>query len=257
MPDGSGSAPWFVHLPPMTTEPVRLFTFGHAGSGCATFAETAKMLADSAEVWSLNLPGRQARFSEPARTELGPLVEELADAIEPMTDKPYAVLGYCAGALVGYAVLAELGRRGLPRAEVFLPASYLPPPLGRPLAQALTAMPSDEFWAELIGLGGVPPRLAAPAYRSIFEPGLRGDYALVATYEDDVASIDVPITVVAGRFDPVLKPEELAGWKARTSAAFNLKVIDSGHWILDEGMPMLVDVVRAAICPRVEGVASP
>jgi surfactin synthase thioesterase subunit len=257
MPDGNGSAPWFVHLPPQATESVRLFTFGHAGSGCATFAETAKLLAGSAEVWSVNLPGRQARFSEPARTELGPLVEELADAIEPMTDKPYAVLGYCAGALVGYAVLAELGRRGLPRAEVFLPASYLPPPLGRPLAQALTAMSSDDFWEELIGLGGVPPQLAAPAYRSIFEPGLRGDYALVATYADDVASIDVPITVVAGRLDPVLKPEELAGWNARTTAAFDLAVIESGHWILDEGLPMLVDVVRKSIGRQVGGVGSP
>ncbi len=51
----------------------------------------------------MNLPGRQARFKEPNRTDLGALVADLAADVLAQPRRPTVLFGYYTGALLADA----------------------------------------------------------------------------------------------------------------------------------------------------------
>src|SRR5688572_10028329 len=105
--------PWFLPPRPQTGTPTRAGVFPPAGAGCGQFGTLSRSLRGRLDVWAANLPGRQVRHSEPARTRYAPLVEELAEALPAAcTGHEYVMLGYCSGALLAYGVLRQLARRG-------------------------------------------------------------------------------------------------------------------------------------------------
>ncbi|GAA3438044.1 thioesterase II family protein [Kutzneria kofuensis] len=252
---GTGvAADWFVRLPGGEPGGVQVFAFPHAGAGCAAFGECTAELSGVLDVWTANLPGRQARFLEPCRTEIQPLVAELADALPSYRDgRPYGIVGYCAGALLAYLLTAELQRRGAePPARLVL-VSYATP--GRvPADPDLHTLPSARFWERISALGGVHERLAAhPDARQVFEPALRGDFTLLAGYRPaaDEPVLGAPISVVAGRDDPLLDVAELTRWRDRTAGDFRLHLIRGGHWLLEDEPAGLA----AALAEQLAGAA--
>lgn len=237
------TTPWFVNLPPRSPAPARLVAYPHAGAGCSAFAELAERLAGRVEIWAVDLPGRQSRFLEPVRTELPSLVSELADAFSPIADRgPYAMLGYCSGALLAYETVAELHRRQVPPPTRLIIVSFdVPARIAVP--PGLPQLPSDEFWEAIVDYGGIPVGLTDPDMREIFEPALRGDFALLAGFTEVTrATIDVPITAALGSSDPSLSADLLRDWSGHTTAGFRLRTVDGGHWLLEQAPATLADL---------------
>ena len=56
------------------------------------------------EIQVLQLPGRPGRMNEAPIDEIAPIVEAATQAIEPLTDLPYAFYGHSMGSLVAYEV---------------------------------------------------------------------------------------------------------------------------------------------------------
>jgi surfactin synthase thioesterase subunit len=245
-----GSA-WFV---PLTERPrpdarLRVLALPQAGAGVAAFAECAELLGPDIAMYGLNLPGRQARFAEPVRTELGALIDDIAEGIDPdlLAPLPYLLFGYCSGALLAYVLADALRARNLPAPAGLVVASYPSPGLVRP-ATTLHTLPTDEFWAEIASYGGFPVLLAEqPDFREIFEPALRGDYELLAGYQPvDRAPFDFPVTVACGRRDPVHDPAALLAWRRHTTGRFALELIDGDHWLLAGTEASLAELLTAA-----------
>lgn len=229
-------ARWFVTLDRRPDAAVTLFAFPHAGAGATAFADCARRLSPEVELRALNLPGRQARLREPPRTELEPLVGELAGHVQAsLGDRPYALFGYCSGALLAFLVARRLRSAGAPPARRLLVASYFPPDRVVTVPR-LDDMPADEFWATIRSLGGMPEALLAlDGYREVFEPALRADFGLLARYRyRPEAPLDLPLTAVGGRGDDGLGSDELAGWARQTAAEFSLRLLVAGHWLLEQ-----------------------
>lgn len=224
--------------------PHRIIGFPQAGAGCATFADCASRLPETTALWAANLPGRQSRFAEPARTELAPLIDSLVNGLEPLLDRPYRIFGYCSGALFGYLLTHAATTAGLRTPDALVVASYPAPHRARP-PRHLHELPSDEFWREILSYGGVHETIAAqPGYREIFEPPLRGDYALLADFVDrGVPPLDVPIIAIGGRTDPVLDVEDLTAWSEKTTAGCEVILLDGDHWLLDTAPDALAAVL--------------
>lgn len=225
---------WFVPLTP-TREggAVRVFAFPAVGGGYSTFAQCAQHLPAHVEMWSLNLPGRQGRFGEPLRTDLSPLVDELTEAIEMESTVPYALMGYCFGALLAFLVTRRLrDHGGLAPSRLIAVSSAAPDVVSS--AAALHQLSGEEFWKSLLELGGFPPGLAdEPDYRQAFEPMLRADLGLMSSFRFQPGPpFDMPITVIAGRYD-TFSAEELCGWARQTRAELTLRMLVSDHWIAD------------------------
>jgi surfactin synthase thioesterase subunit len=227
---------WFVPLPPQTGTPVRVVAIPHAGAGCGYFGILSRSLRGRLDVWAANLPGRQARFREPACTRYGPLSDSLAEAIvDTCADRPYVMLGYCSGALLAYGVVRELARRDAPPPLALVVVSFPAPHIAARYPD-VSGLPSDEFWSRLEVLGGVPPELTSPQYRSLFEPALRADYAVVGDYRDDrdAPALSVPITAVVGDADPGIPVGTAAAWARYTGEFSMARVERGGHWLLEE-----------------------
>jgi len=216
----------------------RLFFFPHAGGGPSAGSILRDLLPPALEPWVVSLPGRQGRQEDPAVTDLGEVVADLAGALVGLDDLPYALFGYCAGALP--ALL--LARRSGP-ARLFV-GSFAAPDIA-PIPRRLHLLPHDAFWTAVLELGGIPPQLARHGeLRPVFEPVLRQDFELYAGYRHRAAEpMDVPITVLAGRDDPHLGRGALLGWRRQTSHPLDLCELAGEHWLLDASARDLVATV--------------
>ncbi|GAA1369349.1 thioesterase II family protein [Catellatospora chokoriensis] len=242
-------APWFVPLVDDPDRPVRVFGMPQAGAGCATFADCAARLSSDVALYGLNLPGRQARFGEPARTDLGLLATDLANDLRGYLDRPYVLVGYCSGAALAYLVAREVHAAGLPLPRALVAISF-PGPQFTAMDQDVHVLPSGEFWQKITDSGGFPPQLAAqPEFRDIFEPALRADYELFAGFRyEESARMPLDISVIIGRHDPALQnPIDLVGWSAQTSGTCSVHIVESDHWLLD-GAPNIVARIVEDAC---------
>ncbi|MEV0232185.1 alpha/beta fold hydrolase [Nonomuraea sp. NPDC050786] len=234
---------WFIPLSDPAGSTAHVFAFPQAGGGCATFTGLADLLAPDVTVWGLNLPGRQARFAEPPRTALEPLLDELASALA-WCRRP-VLLGYCSGALLAFLVARRLRRRALPPPAALVVASYAPPDRATPRTD-LHTLPSDAFWQEILSYGGVPSEVAGePDFREIFEVALRADYALLARYEyRPEPPLAVPVTAIVGDADRTLPMGVVEGWREHTTGAFRTLTVPGGHWLLAGDLRQIADPIR-------------
>src|SRR5262245_49588689 len=81
---------------------VVLFCFAYAGGGASLFRDWVGALGASVEVCPVQLPGREARFREPAFTRLAPLVDSLVESLGPHLARPLALFGHSLGALIAF-----------------------------------------------------------------------------------------------------------------------------------------------------------
>src|ERR1051325_10756813 len=90
----AASSLWFATHRPNPKARLRLFCLPYAGGGTSIFYSWPDGLPPSIEVRPIHLPGRGARFTEPAFNEMAPLVKAIARAMLPYADKPFAFFGH-------------------------------------------------------------------------------------------------------------------------------------------------------------------
>ncbi|MEN3305240.1 MAG: hypothetical protein V7603_1442 [Micromonosporaceae bacterium] len=239
---------WFIPLADPARAGAHVYAFPQAGGGVTTFAALAGRLAPEVCLWALNLPGRQARFLQPPRTDLDPLLSDLAADLAVRT--PGTLLGYCSGALLAFLLARRLRDCGRPPPTALVAVSYPAPDRAAP-PRGLHTLGADEFWREIMSYRGVPAKVSGqPDFRQIFEPALRADYALLAGYEyTGAAPLDAPVAVIHGRADPVLGGPDVGGWRAHTRAGFQILTVPGDHWLLDGDPDAVAAAVRAIAGP--------
>ncbi|MEU4537569.1 thioesterase domain-containing protein [Streptosporangium sp. NPDC023825] len=266
------TAPWFVPVGERPGGRIRLYTFPNAGSGPASLTGLAERFPDEVDVWSVNLPGRQARLAEPPVEDLDKLVDDLARDLLATAREPYALFGYCSGALLAYLVcrrLVELAPAsgaigtGLPAdlagpvpspesggrwPERLLVGSFAAPDVTL-LLRRLPSLPSWLFWDQLIELGGVPAEVAErEVLRPILEPALRADFGMLARYRHRQGPpLPVPVTVLYGSRDGSMSRGGLLGWRRQSVARPSMRELDASHWLAEETPGLLATVIAEEI----------
>jgi medium-chain acyl-[acyl-carrier-protein] hydrolase len=213
---------------------VRLFCFPHAGGGASTFREWAGALSPTLEVCAVQLPGRENRLADERYTELGPLIEELAEVLLPLLRQPFALFGHSLGALIGF----ELGRRlrdmqGIAPLRLFVSghrAPHLPLRMG-----PFCPLSDPEFVAAVRALGTTPAEVFdTPELRELVLPILRADFALVEGYSFAAgAPLDCPISVFGGTADQLVTPGELVEWREHTRQRCTMRAFRGDHFFFE------------------------
>jgi len=159
-----------------------------------------------------------------------PLVADLADALTPLLDKPYACYGFSMGARVTLALVHELRSRGLPAPRRLFVASSAAPVLRQPVRG--WDEPEEGLIAYLRELGGTPPELFDnPGLLALFMPSLRADLSVVGTCPTATTTpLDVPIRAFAGEADAEAPPARMRDWALETNAEFELTILAGGHF---------------------------
>lgn len=223
-------APWFVRVERRAQARARLYVFPHAGGGPGAVGALAAALPDTIEPWALNLPGRQARLAEAPRTELEPLIAELAAELSRDETGPpeRGYFGYCGGALLAY-----LTARLVTPDHLFIGSFAAPDVVLVP--RRLHLLPGAAFWETVLAEGGVPAELARDELRPIFEGALRADFGLYAQFHSrPTEPLDTPVSVLYGRDDPDQSRGGLLGWRRFSTSRPDLCELKAGHWLVDE-----------------------
>jgi medium-chain acyl-[acyl-carrier-protein] hydrolase len=215
------------------------------------FRQWPERLQGVAEVCPVLLPGREARFREPAATRMAPLVATLADALAPFLDRPFAIFGHSMGALIGFELARLLeSRQGRSPVRVFISGSRSP---RSSFADAnVHNLPDEEFLDCLHRRYQAIPD-AVRENRELAEiimPALRADFELLETYRYvDGPGLKCPLVVYGGQSDDTVSREELEAWAGYGvgEKAFRCRLFAGSHFFLRTAELELATDVRSEL----------
>lgn len=224
---------------------LRLFCFPYAGGGASIFRTWSAGLPAAVEVQAVQLPGREARWRDPAFRQLAPLADVLAAEIRPQLDRPAVFFGHSMGAALAFEVTRRLVRAGGP-VPVHLLVSGRNAPRVPDDEPPIYGLPRAEFLAELRQYAGTPEEvLANDELMDLVEPLLRADFELIETYayEPDGTSLALPVTAFTGLDDHDVPLAKVEPWAAETAGPFRCHVLPGGHFFLNDHRAELLALV--------------
>jgi surfactin synthase thioesterase subunit len=202
------------------------------------------------EVCSIQLPGREDRLGETPFTRIAPLIKTLAPILEPYLDLPFAFFGHSMGALVSFELIREFRRQGYPNPNhLFVSASRAPQRTD--LTLPIHHLPEPQFLEALRRFQGTPETILQNAdLMKLLLPILRGDLAIAENYIYAAEErLHCPITAFGGEQDPLIRPEDIAGWQDQTQQSFNLHLYPSDHFFLHRDRTALIQAIAKELTP--------
>ncbi|MFD7553426.1 MULTISPECIES: thioesterase II family protein [unclassified Streptomyces] len=217
-------------------EELTCYFLHHAGGSSAGYMPLAQAFPPGWRLRAIDLPGRGAASHQPHCRDAAEAVELLKPAILAEVNGPYAVFGHSMGALIGYELVRELERAGLP--PVWLGVSAMPAPK---LACARFSERRDLWSSERLisfmrRLGGTPEEMLTDPDIADWMVGiLRGDLHLVDTYEyAEGPPVTVPMSVFMGVEDELSTPELIDDWQSYCTRPVRFHHLPGGHFYLFE-----------------------
>jgi medium-chain acyl-[acyl-carrier-protein] hydrolase len=223
---------WVVCPRPNAAARFRLFCLPYAGGGASVYQTWWNELPAQVEVCAIQPPGRESRIHERPFQRLTPLVHALADAIGPSLSLPFAFFGHSVGALVSFALVRELRRRGAAApAHLFVSARRAP---HLPDPDPLHRLSEKDFVAGLRRMEGTPEAvLQEPELMALFLPILRADLGVNEAEEIAVEEpLDCPISAFGGLGDGRASSMDIDAWRQHTRRDFTLEMFPGGHFYL-------------------------
>jgi len=225
---------------------MRLFCFPHAGVGASVYRPWPADFGPTVEVFGIQPPGREGRFTEPPFTRLGPLLDALFPAILPFLDRPFAFFGHSLGTLVSFELCRRLREAGHP-----LPLHLFVS--GRRAAQwplreeCFHTLPDAALIEELRRYNGTPPEALAHAeLMELMLPVLRADFAVHETYAYvDAPPLDLPISAFGGVSDETVPEERLAAWRHQTTRTFRCRMLPGDHFFVNGSRQAITRAIAA------------
>ena len=242
------NTPWLILGEPKCRTCLRLFCFPYAGGGASIFRQWSVNTPQAVEVCPVQLPGRENRMAERPFTSFLPLVDAIAEALDPYFDLPCAFFGHSMGAKIAFELARKLRRKkGVQPVHLFVSgcrAPHIPEP--RPLYH----LPEEEFIRELRRFSGTPEAVLQSAeLMEMFVPMLRADFELDETYvysgNDDL--LICPISVFGGSEDKEAKREELEAWRQHTTGTFTLQIFQGDHFFIKSSQSLLLHSISRVL----------
>ncbi|WP_321861661.1 thioesterase II family protein [Burkholderia cenocepacia] len=230
--------PWFPSAIPTAGARLSLFCVAHAGAGASVFRDWCRPLAPAIDVFAVQLPGRESRFDEAPHTRMDIAADEIAAAMQPYLDRPFALFGHSMGGAIAFELAARLERTPV---HLFV-SSWLPPPPARP--RRFIERATDAALLDSVSrYGGMPDELLRyPDFARAFVRVLRADMTLLDAYRPAAVPPGCPITVLGGTDDPIVRAVELERWRAHERVAA-VRVFPGGHFYLRDEQRAVLDTI--------------
>ncbi len=212
---------------------VRLFCLPYAGGRASIYHRWHEVAPAHIQVCALELPGRGRRLREAPFVRLGPLVRALANLIEAIPERPFALFGHSMGGLVAFELARTLRERGRP-GPTHLFVSAAAAPNTAPTGPMIHCAPDLEVKRTLRDLNGTPQELLDnDELMALILPTFRADLSVLENYRyRDEPPLDVPITVFGGTSDPFVPPSALAGWRRQSTGGSRLQLFPGDHFFV-------------------------
>lgn len=220
---------------------VRLFCFTYAASSAQLFHGWNEHVPEWLEVSGFEMPGHGGRLAEKPHDAYELAAVEVADTLESVLDKPYALFGHCLGTALAFEATRILRSRGKLQPLHLFSSGTRGLHLGIPIAD-VESMEDDDFIAHMHKAYSAPIQfLTHPEMRPLFLPMVRADARMTQNYRYSPGPpLDYPITAVAGETDPDVQMEHLEGWRQHTTGKVTTRLYPGNHFFFQESAPRLL-----------------
>jgi surfactin synthase thioesterase subunit len=238
---------WFLTTGTVPEPTARVYCFPHAG-GDPRLALAWQDAVAPAEIVAMRMPGRGARFGEPAPTTVEEYADGAAAAIAQTADRPCYLFGHSFGALMAF----EVARR-LPHVDLrALVVSGCAAPALLPSARVVEAagLEGREFVTAVRFFGGLPAEVltADEDLQHLLLTDLKADFRLAAAWVHRPAGrLDVPVHLICGRNDPHVSSAAMAGWSDVTTHTVSRSWGDGGHFYFDDEPAAVTDALHGLL----------
>lgn len=244
-------------VPSQHAKTLRLFCLPYAAGSARIFRGWHRDLPRFVEVCPIELPGHGRRDREEPIDELEPVMADLLGQVLRRTDRPFAILGYDYGALLGFEMARRLEHRyGITPTHLFA-AAMRAPVWPRP-ADPVSEMSEDRF-KELLRRpraggtsGGTSGRtsggdlLDMDALMEFAIRVLRADFKVADNYRYEPGEmLSCPITAFRGRDDAGVSSQSVRAWNVCTTGAFRWHEIPGGHYFLSPAKELFLHRISA------------
>jgi medium-chain acyl-[acyl-carrier-protein] hydrolase len=202
------------------------------------------------EICAVQLPGREGRFREPRYTDLAAFLEGTLEAITPLLDRPFALLGYSVGAIFAYALALRLEARGTPPSSLVVIAC---PPPGQLEARALkSTMPDSQFEARMFELSENPgPLKESLELVRLMATIMRADLRIAESLKPgEIGKLCCPVIAVGGQSDPVVELQHIENWRLVSNNSFEYQTFPGGHFFARERPSEVISWIATRIFSR-------
>ena len=232
--DDPRTATWFRRYTPAGDPALRLICFPYGGGTPAVYRTWHRWLPADTEMYAVCYPGRHDRFADPAAISMEQLADAIAEAIEPLLDRPFALFGHSMGAAVAYEVAVRLERRyGAVPVRLFVSGSEAPHKVEH---TEEWGKDDETALAKVRELGSSAAEVLNDATLLEFLlPTIRADFRLLDLYRPAPVPVQVgcPLVAYAGDSDPECRTELVRGWADNTRSSFEMRVFPGDHFFLE------------------------
>jgi surfactin synthase thioesterase subunit len=225
---------WLISAGTRTAAKVNFFCFPYAGGGASVFRSWPKFLDQSIQLFGVQAPGRESRFSEKPLITISDYAGQAAQVIMKQTGStPLVLFGHSLGAAVAYETARCIERTGKKVSCLIVSGRQAPHLKSKmmPISQQ-----SDlEFIASLKRLGGTAKEvLANPELLEILVPMIKSDFAMSETYVGSTLSgLTCPVWAIGSKDDIWLDSNSLNLWNYVTTGQFETKWFEGDHFYLN------------------------
>jgi surfactin synthase thioesterase subunit len=228
MPDGTATADWrrWLLREPSPFARSLLFVLPYSGTGASMYHRWPRYVG-TIEVCPVQFPGRENRFAEPPPETYDGLGRDLAAALQPWLDRPFAFFAHCGSAYVGFEATRGLQERDGPAPAALFVSSMMAP--DQCVESSILRLPDERLQPlveELIRARGAEP---LPELVEVALDVLRVDVRMHQRYvKDGPEPVTCPITVIGWTEDAQVAPDTLGGWACYGETRQVL--LDGDHW---------------------------
>ncbi|GAA1167179.1 alpha/beta fold hydrolase [Streptomyces hebeiensis] len=245
--------PWIRRWSGGSAPRYTLICLPHAGGTAGFYRPWAALMSPEVELLAIQNPGREDRLEDTEAADMHELVGAVADALQPLIDRPYALFGHSMGSAVAWELAHELTGRGVPGPRRLFASGRAAP--GTAVTGHLHRRNDETLSAELARLGGTSPEvLDDPGLRSLVLTAVRHDYRIIETHRPaDRPPLSCPLHVLTGSADPELGEERsrdrAGGWADLTTARTEVRVFPGDHFYLTPRRREVVATVLRRLDP--------
>ena len=201
------------------------------------------------ELIAIQLPGREARSSEPFITDINVVTKQITNNFyKYQTTLPFIFFGHSLGSIIAFEVANELQRCHF-KIPKYLIVSGHDAPQSQSKEEALHHLSDDLFMKGLMKYQGMPDEILQ--HKELLEvllPRLRADFTLSETYQyRKNTPLECPILALGGKDDPTVNHSELADWGKQTSKKCTINLFPGGHFFLNTSKKDIINMLDIII----------
>lgn len=238
---------WLTRTQKRPQARLRLVCFPYAGAGAGAYRAWGAALSSDVEVWAVQPPGRESRFSETPFEDLRACAAEAVGAIRASVAPPFALFGHSMGSWLAFEAARIMQQAGNPPVHLFVSGRRAPNTRER--FPFLSELPDDKLIEGLVERcdGMDPAILSNPDLLAVLMKAIRADVRAVDRYRPaEGPKLTMPILAFGGVTDRYVDREELEAWSHESVSQIRVEMLPGGHFFLHSAQSRLLALIAEA-----------